>query len=111
MTEPTIRVKRLAYVRVEAPDPSKAEPFLAEFGLQVAARTEGAIYFRGTDPEPPCYVLTQGSGGVTAIAFEADSERDLVGRLEWAVGLGASDRSTVRLSRRAARRGSLEHCP
>ena len=77
MTEPTIKAKRLAYVRVSAPDLDKAEKFLDEFGLQIAARTDDAIYFRGTDPEPPCYVLTRGEGGVTAIAFEADSAADL----------------------------------
>ena len=77
MSEPTIKVKRLAYVRVSAPDMGKAETFLKEFGLGVAARTEGALYFRGSDPDPPCYALTQGGVGVTSIAFEADSAADL----------------------------------
>jgi len=77
MAEPTTKAKQLAYVRVEAPDLSKAETFLEEFGLQVAARTDDAIYFRGTDPKPPCYVLSQGNSGVTAIAFEADTASDL----------------------------------
>ena len=56
-------------------------------------------------------VSRSGARRAQGVAEGADSERDLVGRLEWAVGLGAADRSTVRLSRRAARRGSLEHCP
>ena len=77
MIEPTLKAKRLAYVRVSAPDLSQAERFLEEFGLQVAARTDNAVFFRGTEPEPPCYVLTQGEGGVSAIAFEADSAEDL----------------------------------
>ena len=77
MTEPIIKVKRLAYVRVSAPDLAKAEAFLEEFGLQVAARAGAAAYFRGTDAAPHCYVLTQGEPGVTAIAFEADSVSDL----------------------------------
>jgi catechol 2,3-dioxygenase-like lactoylglutathione lyase family enzyme len=70
-------VKRLAYVRVAAPDPAKAEAFLGEFGLQVAGRTDGAVYLRGSDPDPHCYVLTRGTSGVTTIAFEADSASDL----------------------------------
>jgi catechol 2,3-dioxygenase-like lactoylglutathione lyase family enzyme len=77
MSEPIIKVKRLAYVRVSAPDLAKAEAFLQEFGLQAAARTPDALYFRGTDPDPYCYVLNQGASGVTAIAFEADNASDL----------------------------------
>ncbi len=77
MSDPLIKVKRLAYVRVAAPDLDEAEAFLLEFGLQVAARTESAVYFRGTDAEPPCYVLTEGPSDVTAIAFEADCAADL----------------------------------
>lgn len=77
MREPTIKVKRLAFVRVSAPNMEEAEAFLEEFGLQVAARAEEAVFLRGTDPDPPCYVLTQGDAGVTSIAFEADSAEDL----------------------------------
>ena len=77
MTEPLIKVKRLAYVRVGAPDLIKAEKFLTEFGLQIAVRTDTTIYLRGTDGEPPCYVLSAGNGSVTAIAFEADCREDL----------------------------------
>ncbi|MEM7411344.1 MAG: VOC family protein [Myxococcota bacterium] len=77
MTEPTIKAKRLSYVRVGAPDLGKAEAFLLEFGLEVAARAGGAVYLRGTDANPHCYVLTQGAPGVHAIAFEADEEADL----------------------------------
>ncbi len=77
MSEAIIKVKRLAYVRVSAPDVAKTEAFLEEFGLHVAARTDAALYFRGTDPDPPCYVLTEGPSEVNAIAFEADSAADL----------------------------------
>ena len=77
MAEPVIRVKRLAYVRVGAPDVATAEKFLSEFGLQVATRENNVTYLRGTDPEPPCYLLSPGDGNVTAIGFEADSADDL----------------------------------
>lgn len=77
MTEPLIRVKQLAYVRVEAPDIAKAEKFLDEFGLQLVERSNQKTYLRGTDAQAPCYILSQGAGSVTAIAFEADSLEDL----------------------------------
>ncbi len=86
MSEPVIKVKRLAYVRVAAPEPARAEAFLLEFGLQVATRTDDAVYLRGTDPDPHCYVLSRGAAGVTAIAFEADDASDLerIARVEGA---------------------------
>jgi hypothetical protein len=64
-------------VRVSAPDLDRAEKFLDEFGLKVASRQGDTIYLRGCDACPPCYVLTQGVSGVTAIAFEADEFGDL----------------------------------
>lgn len=87
MSDPVIKVKRLAYVRVSAPDVDRAVEFLEEFGLRVAARTDTAVYLRGTDPDPPCYVLTRGSADVTAIAFEADGASDLQ-RISEAEGAG-----------------------
>ncbi|MEM7098563.1 MAG: VOC family protein [Pseudomonadota bacterium] len=77
MTDPLIKVKRLAYVRVGAPDIQAAEKFLGEFGLQVAARENELTYLRGTDAEPPCYILGKGDGDVLAIGFEAVSQQDL----------------------------------
>ena len=77
MTQPSIKVTRLAYVRVGAPDPAAAEKFLSEFGLQVATRDGDTTYLRGTDAEPPCYFLSKGHGDVTAIGFEAHSLADL----------------------------------
>ena len=86
MSEPIIKVKRLAYVRVAAPDLDRAVVFLEEFGLRVAARTAEAVHLRGTDPDPPCYVLTRSAPGVLAIAFEADDVTDLerISKLEGA---------------------------
>lgn len=77
MSEPIIKVKQLAFVRVEAPDLAVAEKFLTEFGLSLAGKTSDALYFRGTDPEPICYVLTQGNNDVISIAFAAESAGDL----------------------------------
>jgi len=93
MSTPLIKVKRLAHVRVSAPDLEQAEKFLAEFGLQVAKRDTAAVYLRGTDANPPCYLLTQGESGVTAIAFEADSMTDLetIAGIDGASGIEALD--------------------
>jgi catechol 2,3-dioxygenase-like lactoylglutathione lyase family enzyme len=93
MADPLIKVKRLAYVRVDAPDLDAALKFLDEFGLQVAARKDHEVHLRGTDPEPPCYVLSRGEGGVKAIAFEADSLEDLekVAQLEGASEIESLD--------------------
>ena len=93
MSEPTIKVKRLAYVRVGAPDLEKAEEFLHEFGLRVAARGGNAVYLRGSDPDPHCYVLTEGAPGVQAIAFEAEAASDLdkVARVEGASAIEKLD--------------------
>mgnify|MGYP000601497687 CR=1 FL=1 len=74
METPLIRVKQLAYVRVEATDVASAEKFLQEFGLQVVERTNGQTYFRGTDAATPCYILSEGPGTVTTIAFEAEGD-------------------------------------
>jgi len=86
MSDPTIRLKRLAWARVTAPDLDEAMAFLGEFGLAVATRTDDTIYLRGTDPEPACYVLTEGDGNVEAIAFEAEDRADLeaIARVEGA---------------------------
>ena len=77
MTDPLIKVKKLAFVRVGAPDLAKAEKFLDEFGLQVATRTDDAVFFRGSDADAPCYVLSKGTGDVTAIGFEVEHAEDL----------------------------------
>lgn len=104
MTEPLVKVKRLAYVRVAAPDRAKAEEFLLDFGLRIAARTTDATYLRGTDAESHCYVLTEGPSDVLAIAFEVDDAADLetIARVEGASAIEKLDEpaggSVVRLT-------------
>lgn len=74
---PTIKASKLAYVRVSAPELDAAERFLTEFGLQVAERFNGSVYLRGSDAEPPCYILSEGSAAVTAIGFEVEDAKAL----------------------------------
>jgi len=72
------RAKDIAYVTYQVTDLDRAESFLHDFGLVRSARTEDALYMRGTDPSPYIYVARRGGencfvGG----AFELDTASDL----------------------------------
>lgn len=56
---PTVKAQALAYLMFERPDLERAERFLSDFGLTVAARTDNATYLRGTSSAPFCYVMTR----------------------------------------------------
>ncbi len=63
MTTPTVKVKRLAYLRVSAPDLDKAEKCLDEFGFKVAARQGDTIYsLPGKQHVPSLYPGPRASG-------------------------------------------------
>lgn len=55
-----IKASDLSYCRLQVPDLAAGERFLVDFGLSVAARESGRIYFRGTDAHRYCYVLQDG---------------------------------------------------
>jgi hypothetical protein len=74
---PVIKVTRMAYGRLRAPDRDRMEKFLVDFGLVRAARTEKASYFRGTDPAHHVHVIEQGEPRLVGFAYEAASEDDL----------------------------------
>jgi catechol 2,3-dioxygenase-like lactoylglutathione lyase family enzyme len=80
-----IRVEDVAYVRFNAPDLDKMEEFLTEFGLLRAARTDNALYMRGTGPEPYAHVTHKGEPKFVGVAFRAGSVGDL-GKLARAEG-------------------------
>jgi catechol 2,3-dioxygenase-like lactoylglutathione lyase family enzyme len=73
----TIKVEDVAYVRFSAPDLDAMEVFLTEFGLLRAARTDDALYMRGTGPEPYAHVTHKGAPGFVGVAFRAGSVADL----------------------------------
>ncbi|RJF94427.1 glyoxalase [Oleomonas cavernae] len=54
--DPTVKAAGLAYLIFDRPDLARAEQFLTDFGLRVAARQDGALFLRGTGPAPYCYV-------------------------------------------------------
>jgi catechol 2,3-dioxygenase-like lactoylglutathione lyase family enzyme len=72
-----IKIEDVAYVRFAAPDLGAMEEFLTEFGLLRAARTEDALYMRGTGPEPYAHVTQKGAPGFAGVAFRAGSVADL----------------------------------
>src|ERR1700691_3343028 len=73
----TIKVEDVAYVRFNAPDLDKMEEVLTEFGLLRAARTDNALYMRGTGSEPYGHVTQKGEPKFVGVAFRAHSVADL----------------------------------
>jgi catechol 2,3-dioxygenase-like lactoylglutathione lyase family enzyme len=73
-----IKVKDVLYARFRAPDLDKMETFLTDFGLTRSARTETALYMRGTDPHHHAHITELGDEpAFIGFAFEANSEDDL----------------------------------
>ena len=77
-----IKVRDIAYVRFGAPDLEAMEKFLVDFGLEVTAREEGALYTRGTDPAPYVHISEKGEAGFRGVGFEAASAEDLAAAAE-----------------------------
>jgi len=75
---PIIRVHDLAFPRFRAPDLDPMERFLLDFGLYRAARTETALYMRGTDPDHHVHVTHLGAPAFLGLAFAAGSHDDLL---------------------------------
>ncbi|MDX6312105.1 MAG: hypothetical protein QOF44_1569 [Streptomyces sp.] len=57
---PVIKVEDLAWLEFEKPDLDRAAVFARDFGFAEAARTEDALYLRGTMPGPHCLVVRRG---------------------------------------------------
>jgi catechol 2,3-dioxygenase-like lactoylglutathione lyase family enzyme len=72
-----IRVADVAFPRFQAPDLGRMEAFLEAFGMQRAARTETALYMRGTDPVHHVHVTHTGEAAFLGLAFRAASAADL----------------------------------
>src|ERR1043165_1057583 len=77
MVTPIIRIKDIAWIRLRSPDLDVAEDYLTTFGLVRAARTETALYMRGTDPVHHIHITEKGDPAVAGIAFWANSLDDL----------------------------------
>jgi catechol 2,3-dioxygenase-like lactoylglutathione lyase family enzyme len=77
MTDPIIRAADIAWIRLRSPDLDMAESYLTDFGLARSARTDAALYMRGTDPDHHIHITERGDPGVVSVAFRARSEDDL----------------------------------
>jgi catechol 2,3-dioxygenase-like lactoylglutathione lyase family enzyme len=75
--ESTVKATGLAFARLQAPDLDVMEEFLTQFGLFRSARTETALYMRGTDPAHHLHVTHKGEPGFISVAYAVESERDL----------------------------------
>lgn len=72
-----IKVSDIAYARLRAPDLDLMEAFLNDFGLVRSARTETALYMRGTSSSHHSHVTELGDPAFVGFAFEAADEADL----------------------------------
>ena len=55
-----IKAIDVAHARIQAPDLDEMEAYLVDFGLARSARTETALYMRGTDPSHHLHVTHLG---------------------------------------------------
>lgn len=78
MTEAIIKVSDIAFPRFQAPDLDRMEAFLVDFGMQRAARTDTALYMRGTDAQHHVHVTHLGEPAFLGLAFQAARGDDLV---------------------------------
>jgi catechol 2,3-dioxygenase-like lactoylglutathione lyase family enzyme len=78
MASPIIRVDDVAFPRFRAPDLEAMETFLQAFGMERSARTETALYMRGTDADHHVHVTALGEPAFLGLAFRAVRREDLV---------------------------------
>lgn len=83
----TIKVEDIAHVRFAAPDLDAMRAFLREFGLVEVPSTDGALYVRGTGPQPFVHATSLGEPAFQALGLRAQSLNDLEAL---AAGEGAS---------------------
>jgi catechol 2,3-dioxygenase-like lactoylglutathione lyase family enzyme len=74
---PIVKVRDIAFGRLQSPDLDQAEQFLVDFGMVRAARTKDTLYMRGTDPAAYLHVTQLGEPKFLGMAFYAKSEEDL----------------------------------
>ena len=75
---PIVKADALLFAHFERPYLKKAERYLRDFGLVVAAQTDTELFLRGTGPQPYIYRITPGPNArFLGLGFSVSSEADL----------------------------------
>jgi catechol 2,3-dioxygenase-like lactoylglutathione lyase family enzyme len=78
MTQPLVKIRDLAYVRLRVPDLDTMEEYLTAFGLQRSERTADALYMRGTGPARHVHICEKGDRpGLAGLGLLAARASDL----------------------------------
>lgn len=72
-----VKAYDIAFVRLRSPDLDVQEEFLTDFGMFRSARTDNALYMRGTDPFHHLHVTEKGEPGFVGLAYHVDDESAL----------------------------------
>jgi catechol 2,3-dioxygenase-like lactoylglutathione lyase family enzyme len=72
-----MKIEDIAYVRFRAPDLGAMKAFLCDFGLTPVPSSDGALYARGTGPQPFLHATAKGEPGFVALGLRAESMADL----------------------------------
>lgn len=72
-----IKVTDMAFVRLRAPDLDRMETFLTDFGLIRSARTDDALYMRGSDPAHHIHITERGEPALVGFGYYARDAADL----------------------------------
>ena len=71
MSNPIIKVSDVAFPRFQGPDLDVMETYLTNFGMVRSARTDDALYMRGTDPDHHVHVTHRGEIKFIGLTFNA----------------------------------------
>ena len=76
-TTPIVKVRDMAYPRLQVPDLDQMEAYLMDFGMVRAERRADVLFMRGAGTAPYVHVIHEGPAAFTGFALEAGSREDL----------------------------------